>query len=282
VGSALESLREEVATLQRALEDIRRERDAVRRQVQAMGPERDHLRARLDEVEAARRDSERSHQAERDRLVAALEQARQASESAARRGAEHAEAVRVLRAERDRHRTDREAREAETRRNLAALQREWESERQCWLAMLSAGRPEDLRDSPVSLKDLVSSLHGDLPQQGIAAERSQDAAAGREAASITPPSRPAKRTARPLRRAEVAAALRPRPQACSYDEPEAFRTDLEQWLAEARPRLQAMSANPGRPANPTFCQWLEYEIRTGREEIALLVQEPAENPGSLR
>jgi hypothetical protein len=76
--------------------------------------------------------------------------------------------------------------------------------------------------------------------------------------------------------AEAAAtALRPRPQSGSFPDPEAFRTHLEQWLAEARARLQGLSANPDRPANQTLSRWLEYEIRIASEEIAVLNRERA-------
>ena len=251
-GQSVESLRDEAARLHGALEGARRERDAALQQVAAIGPERDRLRARLDEAEAARRDAERSHRAESDRLVAALEQARGASEAAARLRAEQVEAVRLLRTELERQRKDREALEAETRRNLVALRREWENERQHWLELLGAGRPEALSDSPLPIQ---------APE------------------SITPVSRPSKRNEGPLRRLGAATALRPRPQACSHQDPEAFRTLLEQWVAEARARLQGMSSNPGRPANPALSLWLEYEIKTAREEIARLVHERAPNPG---
>jgi chromosome segregation ATPase len=273
MGRALESLRREAATLQSALDGTRRERDAARQQVEAIGPERDRLRARLDEAEAARREAERSYQAEKDRLVAALEQARQASEAAARLRAEQAEAVRVLRTELEPYRRDRAALEAETRRNLVALQREWENERRCWLELLGAGRPEALRDNPALMKDLAPFPHGDLFKRSSAAVPSQDATAGSDVEPITPAPSPLKRNDRPMRRLGVATVLRPRPQAISFHDPEAFRTHLEQWLAEARPRLQAISASPGRPANKALSQWLEYEIRTAREEIALLAQE---------
>jgi hypothetical protein len=70
-------------------------------------------------------------------------------------------------------------------------------------------------------------------------------------------------------------ALRPRPQAGSCHEPEAFRSQLEQWLAEARARLQGLGANPDRAANQTLSRWLEYEIRIASEEIAVLDRERA-------
>jgi hypothetical protein len=101
---------------------------------------------------------------------------------------------------------------------------------------------------------------------------------GKEAESIIPAPSPWKRNDRPLRRLGIAATLRPRPQASSYHDAEAFRTHLEQWLAEAPPRLQALSANAGRHANKALSQWLEYEITTAREEITRLVQDPAEDP----
>jgi hypothetical protein len=76
--------------------------------------------------------------------------------------------------------------------------------------------------------------------------------------------------------AEAAAmALRPRPQACSSLEPEAFRSQLERWLAEACGRLQGLGANPDRAANQTLSRWLEYEIRIASEEIAVLNGERA-------
>jgi hypothetical protein len=209
---------------------------------------RDHLQARLVDVEAARRESERRHRTESDRLVAALEQARGASQTAARLRAEQAEAARVLRTELDRQRQDREALEAETRRHLVALHREWENERQHWLELLGAGRPEALEDRPLPIQALASSPPGDSLPRSIAARRY---------------------------RLRAAAALQPRPQACSQQDPQAFRTQLEQWLAEARARLQGLSANPGRPPNQALSAWLEYEIRTAREEIDRLVHEVA-------
>jgi chromosome segregation ATPase len=268
---ALESRREEAAALHGALEGTRRERDAALQQVAALGPERDRLRTRLDESEAARRESERRHLAERDRLVAALEQAREASEAAARLRAEQADALRVMRTELERRREEHEALEARTRRNLVALRREWDNERRCWLEMLGAGRPDAAQDSPLPIPALATPPHGDSLTRSTAAIRSRGGTAGRDAESTTPVSSPSNRSDRPLSRRGVAMALPSRPQACSYYDPEAFRTHLEQWLAEAR----TMSANPGRPANPAFCHWLDYEIRTAREEIALVVREQA-------
>src|SRR5262249_47038591 len=73
----------------------------------------------------------------------------------------------------------------------------------------------------------------------------------------------------------AAMALRPRPQACTDHEPEAFRTQLEQWLAEARARLQGLGANPDRAANQTLSRWLDYEIRIASEEIVVLDRQRA-------
>jgi chromosome segregation ATPase len=278
-GCALESLREEAARLHGALETTRREREEGLRQVAATGLERDRLSTRLEEAEADRHESERKHLAERDRLVAALEQAREASEAAARLRAEQAEAVRVLRTKLECQRKDRGALEVEARRNLVALRREWDDERRCWLEWLGADRPAALRDNPHTIPAHATSPPGDSSPLSTAAMRSQDATAGGDAGSVAPVFSPSKRMDRPLRRPGVPTAFRPRPQACSYDDPEAFRTHLEQWLAEARASLQGMSANTNRPANPALSRWLEYEIKTAREEIALLVQELAPDAG---
>jgi chromosome segregation ATPase len=270
---ALEPLRAEAAALNGALEGTRRERDAAFQRVAALGSERDRLRARLDESEAARRESERRHLAERDRLGAALEQARESSEAAVRLRAEQAEALRVMRTELERERKEREALDAATRRNLVALRREWDDERKCWLEMLGAGRLDAVQDSSLPIPARATTPHEDSLARSTAVTRSQDGTAARDAGSITPVSSPPKASDRSLRRRGAATALSPRPQACSYEDPEAFRTHLEQWLVAARAKLQSMSANPGRPANPAVCQWLEYEIRTARDEIGLMARE---------
>ena len=79
--------------------------------------------------------------------------------------------------------------------------------------------------------------------------------------------------------AEAAAtAIRPRPRAWDFHDPEAFRTHLEQWLVEARARLEGLSANPDRPADQALSQWLDYEIQTALEEIPLLSRGPVPDP----
>jgi hypothetical protein len=73
-------------------------------------------------------------------------------------------------------------------------------------------------------------------------------------------------------------SVKPRPQACSYQDPEAFHSDLEHWLADAQASLQEMTANPGRPGNETRTSWLRFEIRTARAEIDLLPRVPRPGP----
>jgi hypothetical protein len=68
----------------------------------------------------------------------------------------------------------------------------------------------------------------------------------------------------------AATPLGARPQACSYREPETFRAHLEQWLAEAQDRLEGTREEPPEAQNGASARWLDYEIRTAREEIALL------------
>jgi hypothetical protein len=65
-----------------------------------------------------------------------------------------------------------------------------------------------------------------------------------------------------------------RPQACSYRDAETFRADLGQWLAAARQRLEEASDERGDAPNMAMARWLEYEVRTASEEIALLNSSP--------
>ncbi len=216
-----------------------------------MGRERDRLSAELVTAEAARRDREQGRQAERDRLRTALDQARHESESAAHLGVKQAEQIRALRAELERQRAGREADGEEQQRSLAALRREWEAERRRWLELLEAGRPEALCDRPVSPTDLPT-----VPQED----------AVRPLATRPAPKKGRSRT-----------SLRPRPQANSYHDPAIFRDHLEQWVGEALAALQVPTepADRVRSKNPAWADWLEYEIRTARQEMAHSLQESA-------
>jgi chromosome segregation ATPase/DNA-directed RNA polymerase subunit M/transcription elongation factor TFIIS len=249
---AAESAKEEIEGLQAQLDATRDERDAAHRQVEAMSQERDRLGARIVEAEAARRVEERSRQAERDQLVVALEQARRESESASQHRREQSEEIRRLRAELDRQRKRREALGAEKQRSLATLRRDWEIERQRWLELLNAAHPSDVPDRPGPSTDLPTFPPGDT------VERSTTGTAPKPGRGRT--------------------SLRPRPQASSYRDPERFRDDLEQWVAAARATLQGLVANAGRSGSPAFPDWLEYEIRTAREEMAFAFQEPPPGP----
>jgi hypothetical protein len=147
----------------------------------------------------------------------------------------------------------------------------FEAERQFWRRQLDEHeqRIEQLRRDVVLSEQL---------RAAIEVERDEAQAARRELERIHQVERD--RLVGALERAREAAeaaatALRPRPQACSFHDPGAFRTHLEQWLAEARARLQGLGANPDRPANQTLSRWLEYEIRTASEEIAVVDPERA-------
>ena len=243
------------------LDASRRERDAALQQVEAAVRERDLLHMRVEEGEAGRREAERSGQAETDRLTAALEQVRRESVAMAQLGAVHAKEVRRLRAELERQRTDREARDAEQERSLTALRSAWEIERRRWLELLAAAH------------------HPEAPPSGSADSTTRQTPAaqpqdGQNSGGIEPSSPTSRRGGhgRQSRRRGGAIPLRARPQASSYRDPETFRSHLEQWLAEAQARLQGMNAPPVRSGNEASITWLEYEIRTAGEEIALREQ----------
>jgi len=163
--------------------------------------------------------------------------------------------------------------EAEDR--LSQQQAGFEAERQFWRRQLDehAQRVEQLRSDVVISEQLRAAIEAERDEARTARrglEGSHQAERDRLVAALE----------RAREAAEAAAtALQPRPQACSFHDPEAFRTHLEQWLAEARARLEGLGANPDRPANQALSRWLEYEIRTARDEIALLDREPVPDPG---
>jgi chromosome segregation ATPase len=215
------------------------ERDALAREV-------DQLQSRLGELERSQED------------VACRHQQECASWEAQRKELEVGSG--------NQHRALKEA-EARLLQQLAGF----EAERQFWRRTLDEydQRIEQLQ------RDLVNS---EQLRIGVKAERDEAQAAHRELERSHQAERD--RLVAALERAREAAeaaatALRPRPQACSFEHREAFRTHLEQWLAEARARLQGMGANPDRPANQTLSRWLDYEIRIGSEEIAVLDRERA-------
>jgi hypothetical protein len=277
-GREHEPLQQETERARDLLDASRRERDAALQQVEAAGRERDLLHARIEEAEAGRREAERSGQAERDRLIAALEQARREFGAAAELGAKHAEEVRTLRAELERQRRDREVRDEEKEGSLAALRRDWEVERRRWLELLAAAHPEVLPDGPAPGNDRPSPPCGDSAERSATTQATVARPQGSGIEPITPTFRRTGGHGRPPRRRGAATPLRARPQASSYHDPETFRSHLEQWLAEAQARPQGMNAPPGRSGNEASSTWLEYEIRTAREEIALLEQSQVPGP----
>jgi hypothetical protein len=258
------AIQEEVARLRDRLDATHRDREAALQQVDSLGrdreaalhqvesivQERDRLKARLDEAEAARRERERDQQAEKNRLAKALEQARRDAESASRLGVVRADEIQSLRAQLERQRNEFQAAEEEKRKNQAASRRDWQNERQRWLTLLNAARPDAVQDSPASPMELRAVTRPD------------------SAEPITTRTTPKKERGRP--------SLTPRPQASSYQDPAGFRDHLERWIAEALTRLQSMNGDAGQPGNPAWAAWLEYELRTAREEIARTLEESPE------
>ena len=147
----------------------------------------------------------------------------------------------ALRTDLERQRRDHAARGEEGKRCLAALRRGWEAERQRWLDLLAAAGPQTAPGGPA-------------PTPTIDAD------------------------ARPPRPRGAATRLHARPQACSYRDPETFRAHVEQWLAEAQDRLEDRDEEHGQARRPASAAWVEYEIRTAREEIALLDSSQVSRP----
>jgi hypothetical protein len=215
------------------------ERDALAREV-------DQLQSRLGELERLRDETACQHQGE------------QATWEARRKELEEGSG-----------RQRRALNEAEARllQQLAGF----EAERQFWRRTLDDydQRIEQLQRDVVISEQLRNVAEAERDEAQVARrelERSQQAERDRLVAALE----------RAREAAESAAmALRPRPQACTDHEPEAFRTQLEQWLAEARARLQGLGANPDRAANQTLSRWLDYEIRIASEEIVVLDRQRA-------
>jgi chromosome segregation ATPase len=215
------------------------ERDALAREV-------DHLQSRLGELERSQEEAACRHQQE----SASWEARRKELEV----GSGH------------QHRALNEA-EGRLLQQLAGF----EAERQFWRRTL------DEYDQRIEQFQKDVDISGQL-RIGLEAQRDEAQAARCELERRHQAERD--RLVAALERAREAAeaaatALRPRPQACSFHDPGACRPQLEQWLAEARARLQGMGANPDRPANQTLSRWLEYEIRIASEEIAALDRERA-------
>ncbi len=220
------------------------------------GAERDALAREVDQLESRLGDLERSQE------EAACQHQRERASWEARRNELEEGADRQRRA----------LNEAETRllQQLAGF----EAERQFWRRQLDEfeQRTEQFRRDLAISEQLRASVEAERNEaQAVRREleRSHQAERDRLVAALE----------RAREAAEAAAtALRPRPQAPAYHEPAAFRTHLEQWLAEAHARLQGLGANPDRPANQTLSRWLEYEIRIASEEIATLDRERAMSP----
>jgi hypothetical protein len=229
--------RAEHAAIGRELEQTR---DLLGAERDALGREVDQLQARLAEIERSQEEAACRHERER----ASWEDRRKGLEEAS----EHQR---------------RSLLEAEER--LSQQQAGSEAERQSWRRQFDehARRVEQLQGDLVISERLRASVE---------AERDQARAAGREAERSHQVERDGLVAAlEPAREASEAAAmaLRPRPQASSYHDPEAFRAQLERWLAEARAKLSATRV---------LSQWLEYETGAAGEEIALLDRERPPNP----
>jgi len=93
-----------VKKLRSRYDEARQQRDEALRQVETLGRRCALLGGYLDEAEAERRASEQAHQAELDRLTAALGEALEETESALEREAAHLARIRTLQAELARHR----------------------------------------------------------------------------------------------------------------------------------------------------------------------------------
>jgi hypothetical protein len=223
--------------LERELEQTR---DLLGAERDALGREVDQLQVRLAELERSRDEAGRQHERER----ASWEDRRREQEGAS----EHQR---------------RDLLEAEHR--LSQQQAGFEAERQGWRRQLDeqSRRVESLqRDLTISeqLRAAVESERDEARAARSEAERNHQVERDRLVAALE--------QAREVSEA-AAMALRPRPQARSYRDPEAFRSHLERWLAEARAKLVATRA---------LSQWLEYETTTAGEEISLLDRAPAPAP----
>jgi DNA repair exonuclease SbcCD ATPase subunit len=231
----------EHAAIERELEQTRdisgAERDALAREV-------DQLQSRLGELERSQEEAASEHQGESAVWEARRKELEEAS-AGQRRALNEGEA-RLL-------------------QQLAGF----EAERQFWRRQLDdcQERIERLQTDVIVSEQLRAGVEAQRDEAQAARrelERSHQAEHDRLVAALE----------RAREAAEAAAtALRPRPQACSFHDMEAFRSHLEQWLAEARARLQGLGANPDRPANQTLSRWLDYEIRIASEEIAGLDRE---------
>jgi hypothetical protein len=288
----LESLRDECDRLREEAQGFRSQLEAqateARERCAHLTEERDSARAERDRWQAEHaaigRELEQAQAisgAERDALAREVDQLQSRLEELERSLEEAA-------CQHERQRASWEARrkeleEGSERRRLALDEAEarlsqqrsgFEAERQFWRRQLDENEQrieqlqrdvvlsEQLRAVVEAERDEARAARGEL-EQGHQAERDRLVAALERARDA----------------AEAAAtALRRRPQACSFHDPDAFRTHLEQWLAEARARLQGLGANPDRPANQALSRWLEYEIRTAGEEIALVDRGPASSP----
>ncbi len=196
------------------------ERDALAREV-------DQLQSRLGELERSHDEAACQHQGERATWEARRKELEEGS-----------------------GRQRRALNEAEGRllQQLAGF----EAERQFWRRTLDDydQRTEQLQRDVVISEQLRTAVEAERDEAQAAhreLERSQQAERDRLVAALE----------RAREAAEAAAmALRPRPQACSCHDPEAFRTHLEQWLAEARSRLQGLARTPtARPIRPYPDGW---------------------------
>jgi hypothetical protein len=226
--------------------ELEQTRDISGAEHDALAREVDQLQSRLGELERSQEEAACQHQRERASWEARRNELEEGS-GRQRRALNEAEA-RLL-------------------QQLAGF----EAERQFWRRTLDEydQRIEQLQRDVVISEQLRTTVEAERDEAQAARrelERSHQAERDRLVAALE----------RAREAAEAAAmALRPRPQACSFHDPEAFRTHLEQWLAEARARLQGLGANSDRPANQTLSRWLEYEIRIASEEIAVLDRERA-------
>jgi hypothetical protein len=231
--------------LSREVEVLRVQCEEAGRHVESLAQERDRLQARLDEDEAARRESERRQLDERERLAGPLEQARLEAAEASRLGDELAGRVRALDAELARLRTDHDAEMRAQQRVLEALRHDWDVERREWRERLDAALAQADRERQALQEDVER-----LGREAQAARLQRDDALRRAETSSLEGSGLA---ADP----EVPA----RPESSSCPDPEAFRVALLRWLAWAAHALQELIARTGR---------LESEIQDARNELDLL------------
>jgi hypothetical protein len=227
-----ESLANEIQALKSLLTDVRRERDGALSEASAKDLDGERLGARLGQVEAALRKAGQDHRAERDRLLAALEESRRESRAAASQSAERGEVVRQLRGELEQRQRDHQAAIKESQRRLDASRRASDAERQQWAELMDAANPPDQVDPARDAANADSYLR--------------------------------------VRAGATDLSISGRPQSVSYEDPERFRTDVEVWLENARTHLENLAANPAGPGSETRTSWLAFEMRTARAELERL------------